>query len=127
MIRRLRREDVRGVARLHEAMGMDYRFPDFGGLYPVKNVAEHRGNLVGAMAVKAIGEAFVWIDPASSLRQKVETIVQLSIKCEEDTKVCGFEDVTAWIPPEIEPRFAHLLGKLGFEKSPWPTWTKRLL
>jgi hypothetical protein len=38
----------------------------------------------------------------------------------------GFEQITAFVPPEVEESFAKRLIELGFQKSPWSSFTLNL-
>ena len=120
---------IEEIKKLHASMGLDYRFPDLDGpLIEAKAIVhdEHTGVVLGAGAIKRVGEAFLWLDIHASTRQKVKAIRALNKIMVDAGKVLTLEEITAWIPAELEPQFAHMLGSLGWQKSPWPTWTKLL-
>lgn len=127
IVRHMIDADAASVERLHQAMKMPYRLPDFGPLYVVKNVAQNGSpEIIAAAGIKLIGEAFLWISPSESVMKRVEAINQLSARCLHDARAAGLDEVSAWIPAEMEPRFAPMLESLGWQKSPWPTWGRLL-
>lgn len=116
------------IAVLHEKMGIKYPMPYLDG--PLVLIKEHafddRGNIVAACAVKLTSEAYLWLDPEASVRNRIQGIREVSEHAVLAARAANLEDVSAWIPPHIEPRFAHLLIALGWRKSPWPSWSRLL-
>lgn len=112
------------IAELHQKMGINYPLPNFES--PLMILTEESKSRKAACAVKMIGEAYLWIDPESSARDRVEGIREVSEKAIEAARIFKLEDVSAWIPPQIEPRFAHMLSELGWRRSPWPAWSRLL-
>lgn len=86
-------------------------------------VHDHRGQVSAAGCIKLVGEAFLWLNLDASTREKIRAIRKLSQGMADTGRLSGIEEVTCWVPPEIEPQFAHMLASLGWIKSPWPTWT----
>ena len=127
MVRAATPEDLGTIARFHEAMGMGYEFPDWGPLYAIQRVAVSAdGRAIAAAAVKLTGEAFLWLDPAASNVVKAAALVELGTQCSQASSALGLEDVSCWVPPEIEPSFGPVLERLGWLRSPWQSWTKPL-
>lgn len=127
LIRDLLDEETGKIAELHRKMKMRYDFPDL--LMPTfaikKLVFDQKGELLAGGALKLIGEAFLWIDPACNQYKKAKAISVLADSCSEGSKNIGIEEVSAFIPPELELSFADTLGKLGWRRSPWPAWSIR--
>lgn len=119
--------DTESIRRIHAAMGAKYPLPDLAS--PLFVVREQVGNghgLVAAAAVKVVGEAFLWLDPEVPKRDRAESLVRLSAHCELEAIKQGLEEVTAWIPVDIEPSFGKILTKRGWVRSPWPSYTRLL-
>lgn len=112
------------IVELHKKMAIKYPLPDLAS--PLMVLTERAENRKAACAVKLTGEAYLFLEPDASVRERVEGIREVSDKALEAAKIFKLEDVSAWIPPHIEPRFAHLLIELGWRRSPWPCWSKLL-
>ncbi len=113
------------VSMLHEKMGIKYPLPNLDSpLIVLKEEYREEDKLIAACAVKLVGEAFLWIDPEATTRKKIEGLRRVARAAEHAARDRSIEDVSAWIPPEIEPRFAHMLFMLGWKRSPWPCWSR---
>jgi len=110
------------IADLHKKMGIRYPLPDLQS--PLIIETERAENGKAACAVKMIGEAYLWLEPGATAREKVEAIRDVSDKAVEKAKLFRLEDVSAWIPPDIAPKFAHMLFDLGWRLSPWPCFSR---
>lgn len=118
--------DVNQLRLIHEKMGNKYPFPDLSSPLFVVTETIGNGKLVAAAAVKAVGEAFLWLDPEVPKIEKAEAMVKLEQRCILQAISKGLEEVTAWIPIDIEPQFGKILVKRGWVKSPWPSYTRLL-
>lgn len=116
------------VEALHDSMGALYPFPDLSNeLVTVKTaVTDEAGRIVCAGAVKIIGEAFLWIDKYSNLRDKLNSIGILERDMRMLAQINGFDQVAAWVPPQVPKGFPRLLREMNWQPSPWPTWVKNL-
>lgn len=110
------------IADLHKKMGIRYPLPDLDG--PLVIITERAKNNKAACAVKLIGETYLFVEPGASTRERVEAIQEVSDKAIEAAKIFKLEDVSAWIPPDVAPRFAHMLFDLGWRLSPWPCFSR---
>lgn len=109
-------------------MGIDYPLPDLSSpIIPAKMIIhDKQGNATGAGAIKLVGEIFLWLDLSASIRERVVAIRKLSEVSVDQAKRLGLEEISCWVPPQIEKQFAHMLESLGWLRSPWPNWTKIL-
>lgn len=116
------------IKRLHESMGIRYPLPNLESpLIAVKALVRNCENeVIGACAVKLFGEAFLWLDLKRSPRERISTIRTLSRVATNQAKKLGLDEVSCWVPPQIEGQFAHMLTNLGWIKSPWPSWSRIL-
>jgi hypothetical protein len=112
------------IADLHQKMGIRYPLPALDS--PLMILTEKAANEKAVCAVKMIGEAYLWLEPKASVRERVEAIREVSGKAIEAAKIFKLEDVSCWVPPDIAPKFAHTLGELGWRMSPWPCFSRLL-
>lgn len=126
-IREMTQADMEDLRYIHHRMQIGYPFPDFGPLYAIRRAASNgTGHIVGAAAVKVVGEAFLWLAPDASDMKKLEAIADLSVECGQACREIGLEEVSAWIPPKVGRKFGPVLSNLGWQKSPWRSWTRRI-
>lgn len=120
--------DYRGLEEIHAKMGSKYLLPDLTSpLFIIREACrDEDGKLMGGVAVKAIGEAFLFVDPDLTTRKRVEMIRHVSRRAITQARDLHLEDVSAWIPPNVEPQFAHMLIQMGWIRSPWPCWSRCL-
>lgn len=121
-------KDQAALLGIHERMGSKYPLPNLDSpLVAIKELCrDDDGDILGGCAVKLIGEAYLWVDPNAPVRQRVMSIAHLTRRATTEAHRLALEDVSAWIPPDIEPQFAHLLTELGWRRSPWPCWSRLL-
>ena len=112
------------IKMLHEKMGIQYIFPNIEGhLFFLKKLICNDDEPMAATALKLTAEAFMWIDPDLSTYEKTSAMMRLAQLCKERVKGLELQDVTAWIPPDIEPNFGNALAKMGWSRSPWASWS----
>lgn len=116
------------VKELHAKMGIGYQFPDISSpLFAIrKGVFEEGGEITAAAGLKLTAEAFLWIDPEKPEFDKTSDILRLAHICHERAKGLSLEDVTAWVPPDYELMFANMLGRMGWNRSPWASWSVKI-
>ena len=120
--------DIEKIERLHEQMKTGYGIPDLSSPSIVLRglVRDENGGIISAGAVKRIGEVFLWTDHSQSAYKRAAAMVELTQTLESEGKRAGFDEVAAWIAPNIEPEFGRVLFKLGWGRSPWASWNKGL-
>ena len=129
MIRAYRESDIDAIKRIHRASGLpETCFPPLQSANCiVKVVAEDSQGITQAGFVKLTGEAFVLVDHSRrSSQERWETLQRLVARGLKDSADYGIDDVSAWIPPEIEPSFGKRLEALGWIRSPWRNYTALL-
>ena len=106
----------------HRAMGLDFPFPDLAaGSFAVLET-----DPAGALAVKRIGEAYLWLDPDAAPLARSRALVRLDAQARAACVASGIEEVSAWIPPAIVGTFERVLRHLGWRPSRWQSWSVRL-
>jgi hypothetical protein len=126
MIRPYGKEDLAAITRIHAQSGLPPACcPNpANDLFVVKVVADEKGKVVQAGFVKITGEAYVLVDHEfGTPDQRLEIMESLVIRGLYNAAMKGFEDVSCWIPPLVEKSFAPRLKALGFERSPWQSYT----
>ena len=121
-------DDTGAVQALHETMCMGYALPALDGpLFALKRVlADDAGVVVGAGAVKPVGECFLWVAPTLSPVARARAFRRLAGEARVNAAAAGYDELTAWIPPQIEGEFAPALLRGGWRMSPWRSWSVRL-
>jgi len=127
-VRDIAPEEAVLIKELHNRMGIEYPFPNISDpLFAVRRmVIDETGNVSAAAALKIISEAFLWLDPDGSEHTKTSDILRLAQVCHERAKLLDLQDVTAWVPPSVEPIFGNMLSRLGWGRSPWASWSLRI-
>lgn len=121
--------DFAAIRRLHEKAGLPSNcFPPLANPNMiVKLVAEHDGRIVQFGGVKLTGEAFVLADHSEGTPQERWDIMQRLIASGlRRAADASLDDVTCFVPPELEKSFGPRLESLGWVRSPWPSWTALL-
>jgi hypothetical protein len=121
-------EEILQLKELHRKMEIGYAFPNITSpLFAIrKAVIRESGKVSAAAALKLTAEAFLWIDPEMTATEKTEDILRLAQMCHERAKDLSLEDVTAWIPPQVEPIFGNMLSRMGWSRSPWASWSVKI-
>lgn len=127
MIETMTEMDRTALADIHARMGSRYALPDFQSpLFIIKQVSKEAGAVRGAIAVKMIGEAYLLLEPTLTRYEKARTVALLSLSGIRAAREASLEDVSAWLPPEVESTFGSMLSDLKWSKSPWPCWSRRI-
>jgi hypothetical protein len=105
-------------------------------LYIVKLVGSENGRVVQGGFVKLTGEAYVLVDHNfDTPERRWEILQELTVKTLHEAAkpqfgtlalANGLEDVSAWLPPALVKSFWPRLKSLGFEASPWQSYTALL-
>lgn len=129
MIRAYEESDFEAIQRMHAQSGLppeclpDLTNPNFR----VKIIADHQGQAVQAGFVKLTGEGYVLISPEfGEPGERLEVVERLIAAGLAEAASAGLDQVTVWIPPEIERSFGRRLESLGFAKSRWASYTANL-
>lgn len=102
--------------------------PDLASpLFIIKKVVDENGKAVQVGAVRITAEVFLLVDHDSGTPEKrMSNLKELSEEMAREAWQKGLDDVTAWIPPEIEKSFGKRLKEIGFQRSPWPSYSRIL-
>ena len=128
-IREYTDRDFYTIQEIHRASGLPVNcLPDFANpLFLVKRVVENGSGIMVCGAIKLTGELYVLVDHSKGdPESRWEALKALTASGLLEASRMGIDDVTAFVPPEIEKSFAKRLLELQFVRSPWPSYTKIL-
>jgi hypothetical protein len=138
MIREYHKLDGAQLKAIHVKSGLPANcWPNLDNpLYIVKLVGTEKNRVVQGGFIKLTGEAYVLVDHNYDTPEKRWEILQeLTIKALHEAAkpnfgslalAEGLEDVSAWLPPSLVKSFWPRLKTLGFEPSPWQSYTALL-
>jgi hypothetical protein len=126
LIRKYEPRDFESLKAIHASSGLPVNcMPDLSDeLFIVKFVAEENGRVVQGAFVKQIAEGFVLVDRGyGSPEKKWDILQELVTQGLHAARLKGIRDLSCWVPPKLEQTFAGRLNDLGFERSPWPSFS----
>ncbi len=136
MIRPFEDHDVATARQIHEANGLDERcFPELtittpkgneepNPLFVVKSVYEHEGKPALMSFLKITSELYLLVDHAvGTPEQRWEWLQEFKEHMKREAWRLGLEQMTCFVPQDIEASFEKRLHDLGFVKSPWQSYT----
>jgi len=139
-IRYFEEKDLLAAHRIHEASGLpDNCFPNLyiknekgetvrNPLYIVGAVYENERNVPSMMSfVKITGELFLLLDHDAGTPEELwQWLQDFKEWMAREAWNHGLEQISAWLPPEIELSFAKRMEAMGFVRSPYVCWTLNL-
>lgn len=136
MIRPFEDSDVSAARAVHQANGLPENcFPNLtlppengetkpNPLFVVKAVYEHEGRPALMSFLKLTSEVYLLVDHTiGTPEERWAWLVELKDHMKEEAWKLGLEQMTAFVPREIEESFAKRLLDLGFVRSPWQSYT----
>jgi hypothetical protein len=129
IIREFRPEDEGALRAMHAAQGFDYPFPELSNqLFLTRLVLEDEaGRPVMAALGRVTCEVYLLAQPHDGTpRERWQGLVVMHEAMRRALQAQGFEDATCWIPPRIERAFGRRLRRLGWERDPWPAYSRRV-
>lgn len=130
MIRPIASGDLPRLEQIREESGLPPNcMPDVTSkLCVVKLCVEKDDRPVMATCLMITSEVFVLVDHTYGTPEERWQIMQeLCERLKEDARRIGLTEFTAWIPTEVEPSFRKRLEDLSFVRSPWSSYTLRLI
>lgn len=120
--------DLDAVLDLHRRQGLGYTLPTLNEC-PVGCVIEEGGNITHGLFLRPTLEAYWCFDPAREWRrQTLGRFLVIHRECEPVAASLGYDDVHAFVPPQVLNRRMELtMEKLGWEKSDWPCYSRRIV
>lgn len=132
--------DLGALMRIHEANGLPANcFPELvvvdkttnrlvvNPLFIVREVGREGEETAIGGFIKLTGEAFIIVNHAvGTPEQRWEWLQQITDQCEKLAFAKGLDELTCWLPPDLVDSFSKRLKDLGFDRSPWVSFTKKL-
>lgn len=137
MIREFNIIDLEEVLAIHKANGLPENcFPDLyikigeeyekNALFTDRYVMEHEDQLRMACFLKATAEIYLVVDHTiGTPEERLTWLTEMKDFMADRARRRGYEQVSCWIPPDLEKSFAPRLIELGFQKS-WQSYTFNL-
>lgn len=110
------------VREWHDLSGIPYPFPDIYGPGWMPLIHLHDG----ALGLKLQLEAFLWFSPWSTTRERGRTLKALEELGAQQVHSLGLDEVVCWVPPTLEASFGPRLRHMGWIRSPWSSYSRRL-
>ncbi len=132
IVRNFDSADTGRIAALHRTQGLDYALPDLEARSMlVRTVIEENGIVTHALFLRKTAEAY-WIfdHKASSRKNTLGRMLMLEREVLPMARGAGFEDIHAFIPPELAEKKSFdqmLLNKFKWERMLWPVYRKPIL
>jgi hypothetical protein len=118
-IRDLEISDLPALMAIHQAQGIDYRFPNLTHpLFLVRKVAVDGDRIVGSLVLKLRAEAFLLVE--GSPEEKWRAIQELQPAVLQEAWDKGIDEVDCAVPDEIG--FQKRLEQMGWTAGR-PGWT----
>jgi len=90
----------------------------------VKAVVEENGKTVMAAFLRGASEIYLLVDHRHSTPEaRWQLLQELKDHLCREAWSLGLDQMTAWIPPEIDKSFSKRLEELGFQRSTWQSYT----
>ena len=90
----------------------------------VKAVVEEDGKPVMATFLRGSSEIYLLVDHTHGTpEERWHWLQELKEYLVQEAWKLGLDQLTCWVPPEIEQSFAKRLLELGFQRSPWQSYT----
>lgn len=119
-------KDSEQLQRLHAASKLPKEcLPDTNDpLFLHIAVTDVEGKMVMASALRGSCEIYVLVDhDAGTPKQRFDWVEEIKNYMAQKAFRLGLDQITCWVPPEIEVSFGKRLVELGFTKSPWQSYT----
>jgi hypothetical protein len=136
MIRKYEEWDELRAREIHEANGLDERcFPNLtiknekgeeipNPLFVLKEVYEVEGFPSMFCFLKMTSELYLLLDhTVGTPEERWEQLKEFKDYMKQKAWELGLEQMTAFVPTELVESFEKRLFELGFQKSPWQSYT----
>jgi len=103
-------------------------FPDFTDpLMLHTGVVEIENKVVMSCSIRGTSELYLFVDHAAGTpEERWQWMQELREYIVREAWRLGLDQMSCWIPPEIELSFKDRLEQMGFQKSPWSCYTLKL-
>jgi hypothetical protein len=121
--RELRPEDIPELEEI--AAKSEFPYPDLRNVEAGRVVVDADGKIVMAAAAKRLVEMYLYVGE-STPAVKMQALSLIHNSLTRELKEKGYHSVEAFLPPQVEKRFARRLERTFRWVRNWPSWTKDL-
>jgi len=128
MVRDYTERDLEQLKDIHRRQGIDYPFPDLTcPLFDTKLVGVQNGIVTQGLLLRITCEAYLLLDPDKGTpMERWGLFKSLHRAAAKRAWERGFDDVHAYLPPDIEKHFAKRLLRLGWQKDRWQSYFREI-
>lgn len=138
MIRSYEKKDLPRLREIHAASNLPPQcFPDLtinkdgeeipNPLILHTGVLENDGRIVMSCSLRGTAELYLLVDHDSGTPEELWKWVQeIKEYIAHEAWLLGLDQISAWIPTEVELSFGKRLEDIGFIRSPWSCYTLNL-
>ena len=121
--------DAAALQRIFEQQGFEYECPNFNDSSLLsKTVVEHNGTTRMAILARLTAEAYFLVDSTfGSPQERWQAFLELHEAARLDCYQRGFDDIYAWVPPQVVKPFGRRLMRLGWERNKWTSFNRPLV
>ena|SRR5258705_9817011 len=126
MIREYQEDDILALQKIRIDNGLPSNcMPDpTDPLMLAKLVVEQDGKPVMATFLRGTSEIYLLVDHEHGTpEERWQQLQELKDYLVKEAWKLGLDQMTCWVPPEIEQSFSKRLLELGFQRSPWQSYT----
>jgi hypothetical protein len=131
MIRSIRDSDTDALLAIHQKNGLpDNCFPDLGSPLALVKICAVDADDKPIMAATLHGTAELYLLVDHEFADAPERWRQLREMCDVMKRLAwekGLDAFSCWVPTSLEKSFGKRLAALGFQPSPWHSWTMPLV
>ena len=96
-------------------------------LFVVKRVLDHEGKTAMMCFLKIRSELYFFVDHTiATPEERWKMLQEFTEDMKHEAWKIGLDQMTAFIPPDIDESFSKRLTDLGFVKSPWVPYSLNL-
>jgi hypothetical protein len=122
-VRDFRVSDIPALQAMAEASGFPY--PDLKSIEAVQVVVNEEDVPIMAVAAERTAQLYLFCGKFERPHAKVHAIRLLDESMAKRLRALGYNEVDAFLPPEIAKKFSRRLEQtFGWCKN-WPSWAKR--
>lgn len=134
MIRQFEDFDVPAAREIHEKNELPTQcMPELfvngkkNPLFILNSVYEEAGSPAIMSFLKVTSEVYLLVDhTVGTPEQRWEWLKELKEYVAREAFLLGMDQITCYVPTDIEQSFAERLLEMGFAKSPWQSYTLNL-
>jgi hypothetical protein len=128
LVRPYTKEDLPEIQAMHASQGFAYELPDLDAPQMlVRAVVEENNEITDAFLLRKTSEAYWLFRPGQRKRERIGKMLMFAKELVGPATRAGFDDVHAFLPPEIVNQTLHrTLLNLGWVKPLWVCYSRKV-